>query len=213
MRQWSWIIAIIKSWYCFYSPLWFRPYTAGQHKPIELFNLSKLLLQPAEAELWDVGPWIITRSIPHITCAVAWCITFHFSVRGAKMQTSWKEAGNLSKIASGHALAVAFCVAPRVTKDAETSRGQRTQHATFWVAVFFLIGLIRQRIYKACYLNAIFFYQNDNTIHKYSCLSSTDQSSSCVQSCTWRVSQTTEFHILVIILSVIDRNKPCNIHL
>lgn len=78
---------------------------------------------------------------------------------------------------------------------------------------FLLIGLIHQRIYKACYLNAIFFYQNDNTIHKYSCLSSTDQSSSRVQSCTWRVSQTAEFHILVIILSVIDRNKPCNIHL
>lgn len=78
---------------------------------------------------------------------------------------------------------------------------------------FLLIGSIHQRIYKACYLNAIFFYQNDNTIHKYSCLSSTDPSSSRVPSCTWRVSQTAGFHILVIILSVIDRNKPCNIHL
>lgn len=41
---------------------------------------------------------------------------------------------------------------------------------------FLLIGSIHQRIYKACYLNAIFFYPNGNTIHKYSCTSSTYQS-------------------------------------
>lgn len=130
MRRLSWIIAIIKCWYCFYSPFLFRPYTAGQLQPIELFNLSQLLLQPVEAELWDVGHWIITRSILHITCAVAWCITFNFSVRGAKMQTSWKEAGNLSKIGSKHALAVAFCVAPNVTKTPRhhEDKEHNTQH-------------------------------------------------------------------------------------
>lgn len=110
------------------------------------------------------------------------------------------------------ALAVAFCAAPNVTKTLRRN-GEKEHNAAHLGCCFLLMGLIHQRIYKACYLNAIFFYQNDNTIHKYSCTSSTDQSSSGVQSSTWRVSQTAEFHIIVTILSVIDRNKPCNIHL
>lgn len=91
--------------------------------------------------------------------------------------------------------------------------GKKEHNTAHLGCCFLLIGLIHQRIYKACYLNAIFFYQNDNTIHKYSCTSSTDQPSSRVQRSTWRVSETAEFHIIAIIPSVIDRNKPCNIHL
>lgn len=208
----SWIITIIiKYLYCFYSPFLLRSYTAGHFHPIDQFNLSKSLLQPAEAELWDVGPWIITGNILHITWAVAWCITFHFSSKGAKMQTGWgwKEAWNLPKIASkrlGSARRGLLCGSRRWDAMKEHNTAQLG-------CCFRLIDLIHQRIYKACYLNAIFLYQNDNTIHKYSCTSSTDQSSSRVQSSTWRVGQTAEFHIIVIILSVIDRNKPCNIHL
>lgn len=99
-------------------------------------------------------------------------------------------------------LAVAFCGAPNVTKTPRCREEKEHNTQNILGCCFLLIGLIHQRIYKACYLNAIFFYQNDNTIHKYSCTSSTDQSSSRVRGRTWRVSQTAEFHILVIILSV-----------
>lgn len=51
-----------------------------------------------------------------------------------------------------------------------------------------------------------FFYQNDNTIHKYSCTSSTYQSSSHVQSSTWKVNEEAIFHIMIV-LSLLDRNK------
>lgn len=71
---------------------------------------------------------------------------------------------------------------------------------------FPLIHLIHQRIYKACYLNAIFFYQNDNTIHEYSCTLSTYPDSNYVQSSTQKVNEEAIFHI-IIVLSVIDRNK------
>lgn len=75
---------------------------------------------------------------------------------------------------------------------------------------FPLIHLIHQRIYKACYLNAIFFFffftKNDNTIHEYSCTLSTHPDSNYVQSSTQKVTEEAIFHI-IIVLSVIDRNK------
>ncbi len=70
---------------------------------------------------------------------------------------------------------------------------------------FPLIHWIHQRIYKACYLNAI-SYQNDNTIHEYSCTFSTYPDSNYVQSSTQKVNEEAIFHI-IIVLSVIDRNK------
>lgn len=129
----SWIITIIiKYLYCFYSPFLLRSYTAGHFHPIDQFHLSKSLLQPAEAELWDVGPWIITRNILHITWAVAWCITFHFSSKGAKMQTGWKEAWNLPKIASKRLGHGSRKRSPWPFVRLQTlRRHERTQHGTF----------------------------------------------------------------------------------
>lgn len=96
-------------------------------------------------------------------------------------------------------------------KDAETP-GEKEHNTARLGCCFLLIGLIHRRIYKACYLNAIFFYQ---TITPFINTAARHQQISRPVVCRVApgVSETAEFQIIVIILSVIDRNKPCNIHL
>lgn len=93
----------------------------------------------------------------------------------------------------------------RQTVAQRETRGTNTEDTARLGCRFPLIHLIHQRIYKACYLNAI-FYQNDNTIHEYSCTLSTYPDSNYVQSSTQKVNEEAIFHI-IIVLSVIDRNK------
>lgn len=52
------------------------------------------------------------------------------------------------------------------------TRGRNIEDTAHLGCPFPLIHLIRRRIYKACYVNAIVF-QNNNTIHEYSCTLST----------------------------------------
>lgn len=103
--------------------------------------------------------------------------------------------------------AVAFHVISviRQTERHRKTWGRNIEDTEHLGCRFPLIHWIHQRIYKACYLNAI-SYQNDNTIHEYSCTFSTYPDSNYVQSSTQKVNEEAIFHI-IIVLSVIDRNK------